>query len=71
MIKSDTSASLKPNALEKVGAIEILQGWDNIVYTGTTKGTKAELLHSQSIADSANWEGSSSVNVSCILAGRS
>jgi hypothetical protein len=56
LVEFDTSESQKPDSLAKVGAIEIERGWDNLLYVGTTTGSKAGLL--SALADSNNWEGS-------------
>lgn len=54
----DSSESYIPDALADVGAIEISGGWDNLVYTGPTSGTKANL--GKELMDSNNWQGSNS-----------
>ncbi len=53
-----TNQSQKPNSLDEVGAIEIIGGWDNLLYTGTRRGSKDALL--MALADSSNWKGSNS-----------
>jgi hypothetical protein len=45
-----------PEALQSIGAIEIEEGWDNVMYTGSNYGTKSELL--LALADQSNWLGS-------------
>lgn len=55
---STTSESYKPDSLSQIGAMEISGGWDNLVYSGPTIGTKANL--GMDLMDSRNWQGSNS-----------
>lgn len=55
-----TNDSVLPDELDtfSLGAVEIIEGWDNVVYEGPISGSRGSILGS--LADPANWKGSNS-----------